>query len=79
MKTLKVFLLISIIAVCGLLVGCKDTQNDRRKVEQAFPSGEIQTLPELYFYYIIRQPDGSIWFARSEYGIFHTNLLFQGK
>ena len=57
------------------LCSCSNT-SPRSRVEKAFPGGEITSLPDNTWKFIVRQPDGSVYYADASYSL-TTNLLFR--
>ena len=61
-----------------MLAGC--AENPRSIVEQKFPNGEIQQIPDNTGYnFLVRNPNGDVYFMQaSSSGPIHTNLMFHG-
>ncbi len=87
-----ILLIVVAVALVGLgNNGCEPPQNpppcDQRQsmenVQHAFPYAELQTVPGHDYEWIVKEPNGAIYYAK-DYGQYPTNvpvtnLLWRGK
>jgi len=77
--------LLTLISICGMLVGCAGNNPVacQSEVAKEFPEGEIQGIPGCNYKFLVRDTNSSIWYVENlnlnDSKISGKVLLFKGK
>lgn len=58
----RTILTLILVGASALLCGCSQARA-RASVMMKFPDGDVASVPDSSYEFIIRQPDGSVWYA----------------